>query len=62
MLFVFQAPTAVNAWSEPLAATTDGPICIQTMDPSLIASLQQSEDCLYLNIYSPILVSVILFI
>ncbi|KAK0159656.1 hypothetical protein PV327_010750 [Microctonus hyperodae] len=43
----FKAPQAVQAWSETLDATRDGPACPQ---PS--SNQTESEDCLRLNIYT----------
>ncbi|GBM67631.1 Acetylcholinesterase-1 [Araneus ventricosus] len=45
----FLKPKPVKPWTKTLKATKLPPACIQNMDLP-----EQSEDCLYLNIYAPI--------
>jgi len=45
-----QAPQPAAAWDDVLPAVVSPPCCTQK-DPAIIAS---SEDCLYLNVYTPI--------
>jgi para-nitrobenzyl esterase len=52
----FKAPQSAQPWTDNLDATTFPNICIQNPPPALLGDLnnvQQSEDCLFLNIFSP---------
>ena len=54
----FAAPAPATPWSGTLSADEFGPAPIQRSDPlsvklGLTASHPQSEDCLYLNVFSP---------
>jgi para-nitrobenzyl esterase len=43
-------------WSSPLNATRDGPGCVQHSDdllPPMLTPPEQSEDCLFLNVFAP---------
>lgn len=51
-LFYFQDPQKPDAWSGVLDATKPGPKCFQ-MSPSSEKGFEGSEDCLYLNVYTP---------
>ena len=49
----WRAPQPVEPWSGVLDATTPGPIAIQTIDLRPVeVRTEQSEDCLYLNIWT----------
>ncbi|XP_050293846.1 esterase FE4-like [Anthonomus grandis grandis] len=45
----FQAPVAVDPWSDVYDATTEGNICYQVN----VDSADESEDCLSLSVYTP---------
>ena len=45
----WRPPQSADSWAEPLVASDHGPIC-----PQGRAQLPQSEDCLYLNVWTPI--------
>jgi para-nitrobenzyl esterase len=49
----FESPMLIDSWQPPYEATTYGPMCYQgnVDDPPI--KLQESEDCLLLNIYTP---------
>lgn len=50
----FAPPEPVEPWSEPRDATEYGPICIQQDGVAAdLAGVEQSEDCLTLNIWRP---------
>ncbi|KAF9875012.1 carboxylesterase [Colletotrichum karsti] len=63
----FSAPEAAAAWTSPLSATSFKPACIQQFSDSGNAQIlqkaifgnptgpltQESEDCLYLNVFTP---------
>ena len=51
----WRAPQPVQAWNEPLDATTYGSDCMQIPFPSDAAPLgvPHAEDCLYLNVWKP---------
>ncbi len=44
----WRPPQPADPWTEPLVASDHGPIC-----PQGRAQLPQSEDCLYLNVWTP---------
>src|SRR5690554_5028719 len=50
-------PQPVQAWSDVLTATSPGNICPQPPNPLRVqgaaAPADQSEDCLYLNVWAP---------
>jgi len=48
----WRSPVTHGAWRSPRDATEYGNICMQTPSPGT-ASLNISEDCLYLNIWAP---------
>ncbi|XP_071128565.1 fatty acyl-CoA hydrolase precursor, medium chain-like [Mytilus edulis] len=53
----FMEPVAHGKWTGTLDATRFGPSCIQLSSPSdakFLPNLNQSEDCLQLNIYAPV--------
>ncbi|KAJ8911438.1 hypothetical protein NQ315_013883 [Exocentrus adspersus] len=47
----FMAPQPVEDWSGVLDATSNNKICYQTSDTT---SFTQTEDCLYVNVYTPV--------
>lgn len=49
----FGMPEAAEAWSAPLAATAFKPACLQTSSISAQIPSGMSEDCLYLNVFTP---------
>lgn len=50
----WRAPQPVRPWKATLAATAFAPACMQTPNPSMnVPSQPVSEDCLYLNVWSP---------
>ncbi len=51
----WKPPQPVASWTEPLACTTFGPACPQPKDASefYLSVGPTSEDCLYLNVWSP---------
>ena len=52
----FRQPVLHGPWNGTLDATSFGPSCIQQFDPQAkqyLPNLNQSEDCLHLNIYAP---------
>jgi len=52
----FRKPVHHGPWNGKLDTTRFGPSCIQPLDPHAVPylpSLNQSEDCLFLNIYVP---------
>ncbi|MDQ0492850.1 carboxylesterase/lipase family protein [Paenibacillus brasilensis] len=55
----FHAPQPLKAWKDVRAATRFGPICPQplpsadSMAGNLVEPPEQSEDCLYLNVWAP---------
>ncbi|PVH89071.1 Carboxylesterase [Cadophora sp. DSE1049] len=58
----FSPPTSASPWSEPLNATAFAPSCIQQVNSGSFLSnysntispiANESEDCLYLNIFQP---------
>jgi para-nitrobenzyl esterase len=53
----WKPPAPPAAWTEPLDASAYGPICTQPPRPDGVlaagAGGKQSEDCLYLNVWSP---------
>lgn len=59
MLFfgLLQAPTPLTHWNQTVMADKEGPICPQIPNArGSDTSSQQSENCLFLNIYSPVAV------
>lgn len=51
----------MKPWTSVVMATNDGPQCIQTN--MLRAGVQlnsESEDCLFINVYTPELVSILM--
>lgn len=48
----FQDPQKPDSWSGVLDATKPGPKCVQ-MNPFSDKGFEGSEDCLYLNVYTP---------
>jgi para-nitrobenzyl esterase len=49
----FRAPQAVSSWEQPLDATRLGAACAQGSVLSGAFEPQSSEDCLYLNVWTP---------
>ncbi|KAK7508167.1 hypothetical protein BaRGS_00000406 [Batillaria attramentaria] len=49
----FQKPLAPVAWSGVRDATQLGPQCPQRPSPGTVVQLPNSEDCLFLNVYTP---------
>lgn len=52
----FKKPVPFGKWESILDATSFGPSCIQTPNPFIdkwLPNTHQSEDCLFLNIYTP---------
>ncbi|MFX0093311.1 MAG: carboxylesterase/lipase family protein [Candidatus Hodarchaeota archaeon] len=49
----FQVPHPVAPWEEIYEATKYGPIAPQAWDDNPPISMKESEDCLFLNIYTP---------
>ncbi|XP_070549118.1 fatty acyl-CoA hydrolase precursor, medium chain-like [Ptychodera flava] len=49
----FRQPQAKQPWEEVYDATEYGPICIQPQNPTFPVRGTQSEDCLFLNVFSP---------
>ena len=49
----WRPPQAAAPWTEPLQASEYAPICPQVSVPQLGGQLPQSEDCLYLNVWTP---------
>ena len=48
----FTDPVPVDPWTSERDATRDGPCCIQSASETKDASTVESEDCLYLNVYT----------
>ena len=48
----FRAPVKVKPWQGILLAQTEPPMCTQK-DPFARTEIQGQEDCLYLNVYAP---------
>ncbi|XP_053994723.1 uncharacterized protein LOC128885013 [Hylaeus volcanicus] len=46
----FRDPVEADPWNDVVNATQDGPVCIQ----SFIIGPYGKEDCLYLNVYTPV--------
>ncbi|KAG6446518.1 venom carboxylesterase-6 [Manduca sexta] len=51
----FKAPVPVDAWQGPLDATKESPKCVQRNPYTRQQEIVGQEDCLYLNIYTPVL-------
>ncbi|CAM9305985.1 unnamed protein product [Chrysoparadoxa australica] len=49
----FRPPEPADPWDKKLSALEFGPECAQSSERSLDAPAKQSEDCLYLNIWTP---------
>lgn len=49
----FRAPVAKATWEGVYDATDFKPYCSQYVDPLVPTPFEQSEDCLYLNVYAP---------
>jgi para-nitrobenzyl esterase len=49
----FRPPVPVRSWSDPLDATAFGPACPQPLGANQSLYLEQSEDCLTLNVWTP---------
>lgn len=47
----FQAPVPVTSWAGVLSATSYGPMCHQI--PRTVTTIEMSEDCLQINVFSP---------
>ena len=47
----------MTTWQSTVLAYDDGPICPQPSIPVPYVLGEQQEDCLYLNVYTPLLVS-----
>lgn len=47
----FQAPVPVEPWTDTLSAISYGPMCYQI--PRTETTIQMSEDCLQINVFSP---------
>lgn len=56
-LFVFKDPLPATNWDKVLDGTQSRPACIQVV-PSFLNEFEESEDCLYINIFTPFEVSV----
>ncbi|CAH0703530.1 unnamed protein product [Spodoptera exigua] len=50
----FKAPVPVEPWQETLDATKVSPVCVQRNPYTRQEEIVGQEDCLYLNIYTPI--------
>ncbi|CAH2034412.1 unnamed protein product, partial [Iphiclides podalirius] len=50
----FKAPQPVEPWSDELDATQAGPVCVQRNPYTRQKEVVGQEDCLYLNIYTPL--------
>ena len=53
LICLLQAPVAASSWSGIRAGDKHGPACPQSAGQKPTSAYSQSEDCLYLNIYSP---------
>lgn len=49
----FRAPVKVKPWQGILLAHAEPPMCTQK-DPYSRTDIQGQEDCLYLNVYAPV--------
>jgi para-nitrobenzyl esterase len=49
----FAAPQPARPWNEVRSATAHGPACIQFEPGGVLAGTATSEDCLYLDVYTP---------
>ncbi|XP_022832964.1 venom carboxylesterase-6-like [Spodoptera litura] len=50
----FKAPVPVEPWQDTLDATKESPVCVQRNPYTRQEEIVGQEDCLYLNIYTPI--------
>lgn len=57
-LFHLQAPEPIGKWEKELKATEQRPVCIQRSTFGRSETIDGSEDCLYLNIYTPFSVNI----
>lgn len=61
ILICLQPPVAAEPWEGVLHATKDGSICSQRDPFRRDVDIVGSEDCLYLNVYTPHWVNSFLF-
>ncbi|KAJ8923391.1 hypothetical protein NQ315_001949 [Exocentrus adspersus] len=50
----FQAPAELERWQGVLNATKNTKVCYQGSSFKKVKGLEESEDCLYLNVYTPL--------
>nr|UPI11567.1 carboxylesterase 12 [Mythimna separata] len=50
----FKAPVPIGPWQETLDATTVSPVCVQKNPYIRQKDIVGQEDCLYLNVYTPV--------
>ncbi|CAK1588748.1 unnamed protein product [Parnassius mnemosyne] len=53
----FKAPIPIEAWEDTLDATQQSPVCVQRNPYTRQKEIVGQEDCLYLNIYTPVAVN-----